>query len=163
MVCLFFTKNQKPLRLGPWNTRHILLKAKYQCPDVCRSTFCKKDICATAITPEQVCNELHELFTGHGKINNIDYWLELSLNVLYISDNNFDNQKNILVKPYSLKKLKQTVITNNINVIHVIAKKPRIWWKFIQLWLSNFISVYPKVLFSLNKNTKELYKNEYIN
>jgi len=164
VVAFFFTKNQKPLRWGPL-TRNIVLHEKYICPIVCRSTECNKNICIESVTPEQTIDALSKILEGGGfrdRAEIFTHWCHKSFNILFLEKgwgrNNIPGILksygfNVHIKPlnFNLRFLKNYIVANNINIIHVLSNSIGPLEKLLQIYASNFVPSYPL----LTKNPKK--------
>ncbi|MFA5839187.1 MAG: glycosyltransferase family 9 protein [Candidatus Margulisiibacteriota bacterium] len=142
LVALFLAKRAKPLRYGPWKTRHIIIKNFSQCDRVCNPPTCSETICSNEISAKQVISALEEILAGKGfedakTIQN--HWLQKSLSITLINNSkqpfaleeanqlfkHFSQQgfQVQLVSGYSPKRLIAHFIKNDTNIIYHAGTK----------------------------------------
>jgi ADP-heptose:LPS heptosyltransferase len=68
MIHLSTSKFALPLRWGPWQNRHILLRKRSACDLFCLPANCKKTICSAEITPNEVIKAIELLLHGGGNL-----------------------------------------------------------------------------------------------
>jgi heptosyltransferase-2 len=66
MVHISTSKFSLPLRWGPWQNRHVLVRKKSACPLFCHPANCKETICAEEITFDEVKTAIETLLAGGG-------------------------------------------------------------------------------------------------
>ncbi len=86
-LALFPTKYIKPLRSGPWGTRHLILRESQVCPLACFPRSCPESICLDAITPDQVMTGVEKLLSGAGYVlpEAQSQWFTRSMSLLFIA------------------------------------------------------------------------------
>jgi len=68
MVHISTSKFALPLRWGPWQNRHVLVRKKSNCDLFCLPAICKKTICADEINPAEVISAVETLLSGGGNL-----------------------------------------------------------------------------------------------
>jgi heptosyltransferase-2 len=68
MVHISTSKFSLPLRWGPWQNRHVLVRKRSSCDLFCLPANCKETICADEITPDEVKEAIEELLNGGGNL-----------------------------------------------------------------------------------------------
>ncbi|MFA4967322.1 MAG: glycosyltransferase family 9 protein [Candidatus Margulisiibacteriota bacterium] len=169
VVAFFFTKNQKPTRWGPL-TRNIVLHNKYYCPKVCRSSECSDKVCVEAVTPEETIEAIKKVLDGGGYKEPQEifaHWCQKTFNILFIDKgwgrNNLPGllksyDFNVHIKPAesNIRFLKDYIICNNINIIHVLSNSIGIKERVLQIYASNFVPSYPLLIENPKKDLNDL-------
>lgn len=180
VVAFFFTKNQKPTRWGPL-TRNIILHSNYACPIVCRSNECSETICTESVTPEETIEALKKILEGGGyaeKNETFAHWCQKTFNILFLEKGwGRDNLPGLLrsygfnvhIKPlsFNLRFLKDYIVENNINIIHVLSGSIGPLEKALQIYASNFVPSFPLLTKNPGKTLTDIhsiinyYKSEF--
>lgn len=160
LLGLFITKNQKPTRWSPYNTKHLMLVAEYKCPFICRSSKCTLDICTKSITPKMVIGSFIKLMKGQGKLNDDLYRKQSGYRILLLGKTKEriekQNQKlrgfkvHHILMPQKLSVLKKYIVVHNINIVYLLDYSRSWKWLLFQIRLSNYLPSYPLFLYGNN-------------
>lgn len=135
-VILYTSKYQQPARWAPWGNRHKLIKNVSGCPYPCKPSLCRRDICTTEITLEQVMAGAAEIMAGGGRMTPEEERLDrerISFNILAVGNGRL---KDAVVKMLSdhdwrvweltaeelhymsVKELLDLLVRYEINIVH---------------------------------------------
>ncbi|MEA3492895.1 MAG: glycosyltransferase family 9 protein [Candidatus Margulisiibacteriota bacterium] len=139
-VVTYNSKFQKPGRWAPWANRHKVIKVVSKCPYPCNPPICKRDICTTEISVDDVLLAAEELLAGKGSLSKEEDKLErarLSFNILTFGNDPLKNKilkqlkdKNWRVWDISAEDLKKIGLRDlldflfryDINIIHAMGQ-----------------------------------------
>jgi hypothetical protein len=68
MVHISTSKFTLPLRWGPWQNRHVLVRKRSSCDLFCLPASCRETICADEIKPDEVMAAVETLENGGGNL-----------------------------------------------------------------------------------------------
>lgn len=138
LVMLCLTKRAKPLRWGPWQTRHLVVVPDQVCPRPCSPASCPANLCVEQTSTEQVIAAVDVVLKGGGVSNRSDalyHWAQKSLGVAIIyAESNKDRAQKIadllqaggyryyLTKETNVKKLLDLFISLDTLIIHQIGR-----------------------------------------
>ncbi len=135
-VILYTSKYQQPARWAPWGNRHKLLKNVSSCPYPCKPSLCRRDLCTTEISVEEVMEAAAEILAGGGQMTPEEERLDrerLSFNILAVGDGRYKEAAVKLLKEHDwrvwelsgaefnwlpLRDLLDLLIRYEINVVH---------------------------------------------
>ncbi len=162
VIGLYITKNQKPMRWPPFHTCHVIIRAQYACPYVCRSSRCTLSICTNGILVEQILRSFDQLQQGSGYLDDAVYWQQQGFSILVVG-----NEPAVLeiigaqLKTYNwkavsvttqIRQLRSIIVERNVNVVHFVdgAQSLKRW--LLQQWVSNLLPSYPLFVYSSDIN-----------
>jgi hypothetical protein len=150
LIMLILAKNVKPVRWGPWKTKHILLypHPESHCPIYCDPGRCSVTYCINALSAEKVINAVDQIINRNISTTAAD-WEKMSFNVLLVSQQNAAAEKIILelnntgfrvtlLPPEQIKGIKgilKIIEKENILVIHQLGNQ-----KCLTVSLANLLS-----------------------
>ncbi|MFC1511181.1 glycosyltransferase family 9 protein [Candidatus Margulisiibacteriota bacterium] len=158
MVVLFLAKRAKPLRWGPWQTRHLVVKNFSSCKKSCFPPNCKEDIiCIEEIKAAEVIRACETVLAGGGvkdQTETFRHWCQKSFSVTLV-DNSPEKKRGQhllellqaagyhaqLVSETNPKKLLNHFISYDTSVIHQVGGKGslaiKIAWQLTGSYLCN--------------------------
>lgn len=84
LVMLCLTKRAKPLRWGPWQTRHLVVVPEGVCPRSCLPAACPVNLCAEQTSSKQVISAVETVLNGGGVSSRtaaLYHWAQKSLGI----------------------------------------------------------------------------------
>jgi ADP-heptose:LPS heptosyltransferase len=168
-IIYFLNKTQNPMRWGPWQTPHIILKSAPNCIEPCDSITCQKSTCRNL--NEKELNKSFNIFLPkksdinkkepiHSSDENL-YRLKKGLNIGIIGEidpktwetlHNNNWQIFSLEKNISIRKLARLIIKNNINLLLLFRNPYKIKYWLAQKIASNSMHFYTKIEKANNLN-----------
>ena len=150
LVLLLLAKNVKPVRWGPWKTRHFILypHPASGCPLYCDPGKCRESYCSDKLTVSNILDAAERL-KKNDPGNSLEDWRKMSFNILLISEKSELADKvvsqvksqgfNISLLPPEqiggVKKLLKIIETKNILILHQLGNKAR-----VTTWFANLLS-----------------------
>lgn len=142
LVALFLSKRAKPLRWGPWGTRHLIVRNFSKCEKACDPPNCRENIvCTEEVDPEEVIAACATVLAGGGFVGGKDslyHWCQRSFSIAILHDNKTEDRARQLLKlletggyrAYLItekdpRELLQLFIKYDTSIIHQLDARPR--------------------------------------
>lgn len=93
-VVFFIVKRAKPLKWGPWGTRHLVVKSKNVCPYVCTPKECKENPCINSLDIKEVIDSIDTVLQGGGvkeKKETFLHWCQKTLIIAIFCNSKKEN------------------------------------------------------------------------
>lgn len=87
-VAIFPTRRVKPLRWGPWQNRHELVREAHQCPHFCPHQACPLTVCSDALNETDIITKARRVLAGSGYTGKDQFalWFRHSMAVLILQN-----------------------------------------------------------------------------
>ncbi|MCP4049719.1 MAG: glycosyltransferase family 9 protein [bacterium] len=176
-LAIFPTRKVKPTRWAPWRNRHLIVRESRYCKFYCPHEGCRMTVCSDKIDVDGMVEKAKRILNGEGFVNSrnqLVYWFQNSMNIMILYDKKTEKKakeyfstlsKNNFYVDLALvndKKIYNRLIEKDINIIHNISGKRKLYLLFLRLIVSLKLFNPPLIVYGqVVEKTKEKIVMKY--